>query len=564
MESTERRKVYLQQLYDSVPRILSELDRDPFSRTYGSFDREYWAWATKDFSNIDLQRATYPLALLYSNDLEGNPWYKKPRLKDWIIASIRFWCRSQHKDGSFDHHYPNENSFVCTAFTLYELSRVYSEFKDKGGIDADLENFWLPAMVKAADFLCKNDERHGFISNHRAGASCALFSMFLITQESRYKERAYFFIDSIKKMMSQKEGWLYEYGGTDPGYQTLDTYYLANFYRLTKDKKILDELIVPSLKFLIYFFHPDGSVGGEYGSRNCPLYYPAGFEILGDVMPEAKAIAQIGALAISKKNSPALSDHDIRNFVPMLASYAQAVVAIRDNYSGPDIKMPFTQEFSKYWPEAGLFVNSDSKFYTVIGLSKGGVIKVFAKDKGGLVAAHAGYLIGFNNGKFCSNQFLERGADILNTEKKITLVSYFFDVVHLRTMTPLRFLLFRIFNLTIGKCKPVNQWVRYNLITKIFIHRKIRYPVSVKRTFEFKKESILIIDEFSGLEQRKVESLRSSDIFTTIYMGSAKYFRNSESIADDLSKTNLLEIFLRGSKHKIAYKIDSNGLHIGE
>lgn len=574
MDAVERRQIYLQQVYDSVPRILSELDRDQFSRTYGSFDREYWAWATKDFSNIDLQRAAYPLTLLYLNDLEGNPWYKKNRLKDWIFASIKFWYRSQHKDGSFDHHYPHENSFVGTAFTLYELSQVYSEFKNKGEMDSNLEDCWLPAMIKAADFLCRNDECHGFISNHRIGASCALFSVFSITGEPKYKERAYYFIESIKRMFMRKEGWLYEYGGADPGYQTLDTYYLANFYRLTKDEDLLKEVIIPSIRFISYFFHPDGSVGGEYGSRNCPLYFPSGFEILGQLILEAGAIAQVGCQAIRERNSPVLIDHDLRNFVPMLSSYTQAAIVIKNNYSGPAIKMPFEEEFIRYWPEAGLLVNSDSKFYTVIGLSKGGVIKVFAKDNGRLIAAHAGYLIEFNNKRFCSNQFLERGeensftgvsiADVLNAEKKISFVSHFFDVVYLRTMTPLRFLLFRIFNLTIGRCRLVNQWVRYNLITKIFIHRRIKYPISVKRTFELKKDSILLIDEFTGLEQRKVKGLHASDIFTTIYMGSAKYFRNSEAIVDNLSKSNLFEAFCKDGRHKITYKIDANGLRIGE
>ena len=51
------KEVYLKEILVAVPRILSHLDRDPFSPTYGCFDREYWAWATKEFPNIDLQRA---------------------------------------------------------------------------------------------------------------------------------------------------------------------------------------------------------------------------------------------------------------------------------------------------------------------------------------------------------------------------------------------------------------------------------------------------------------------------------------------------------------------------
>ena len=37
--------------------------------------------------------------------------------------------------------------------------------------------------------------------------------------------------------------------------------------------------------------HPDGSYGGEYGSRNTYHFYPHGFELFADRVPEAAFIA---------------------------------------------------------------------------------------------------------------------------------------------------------------------------------------------------------------------------------------------------------------------------------
>ncbi|HHT9106579.1 MAG TPA: hypothetical protein ACFYD7_12025 [Candidatus Wujingus californicus] len=570
MNRSTRRDLYRRCVLSGIPRALTEMDRDPFSVTYGSFDREYWAWATKDFSNIDLQRAIYPLTLIYLNDFEGNVWYREPRVKDWIIAGVRYWGKVQHRDGSFDHHYPNEHSFVGIAFTLYEISQAFLDLDKASMLESEERAIWLSIMIKATNFLCKNGELHGFISNHRAGAACALFVMYLITGDDAYKKRAYFFINTIEKRMSQNEGWLCEYNGADPGYQTLDTYYLANFYQLSNDEKVLQEVIIPSIKFLIYFFHPDGSVGGEYGSRNCPLYFPSGFEILATVIPEAETIAQTGAFAVSKGNSPSLTDHDIRNFIPMLSCYTQALVVSLGEKSSESTQMPFEREFERYWPEAGLYVRSDKRMYVIVGCSKGGVIKVFDKVGKRLIASHGGYMVEQKNGKLYSTQFLNRpiceipfyytkGEVELKEEQKLSFEFSFFLVVVSRVMTPLRFLFFRLFNLTFGRIHWLNNWIRRSVITGIFIHRKVKSNFCLVRNMIFSKDEIEVKDSFHGLKLKHFKSIRASDIFTTIYMGSSKYYRHAEKLEDKLSKVDLFR-YLKEDKLIVSYKIDVSGI----
>jgi len=55
----------LDSVLKQVPRLLSLLDRNRFSKTYGSFDRQFWHYKTVDFSGGRYQEAALTLALLY-------------------------------------------------------------------------------------------------------------------------------------------------------------------------------------------------------------------------------------------------------------------------------------------------------------------------------------------------------------------------------------------------------------------------------------------------------------------------------------------------------------------
>lgn len=571
MNTQARKELYGKLVVSAIPRVLTELDRDSLSYTYGSFDREYWAWATKDFSNIDLQRAVYPLTLIYLTEFEGNVWHKSAKILTWIKAGIQFWINAQYEDGSFDHHYPHERSFVGVAFTLYEISRAFAALCEADAMSSDLHDAFHGAMKRGADYLCKIDELHGFISNHRGGAACALYSTYLLTKDERYLKRAEYFIETVRQRQSKSEGWLYEYGGADPGYQTLDTYYLSNYYEMSGDKQLFEQVIRPSVRFLHYFFHPDGSVGGEYGSRNCALYFPSGFELLAKTVPEAAAIAQAGAYAVKEGNSPDLISHDIRNFVPMLSSYTQALLTCGKTPEAEPVEMPYEREFERYWPEAGLYVRSDRKKYYVLGISKGGVLKIYNKAGKKLEASHCGYMVQANKGWF-STQFLNQAISLSQQmkcegqeapiENPLTLnfgVPLFL-VAHKRIMTELRFLLFRIFNFTFGRDKSINDWVRKHVITGIFIHRRKKISGKVSRCFRFSEERVEIRDSMSEFVSRKeIEKIIASDYFTTIYMASSKYFRRSDLADCSVLPMDVLKGLAPETDYCVSYELGGDG-----
>jgi len=111
-----------------------------------------------------------------------------------------------------------------------------------------------------------------------------------LTGRSEFATRSRYFRDRILARQS-REGWYDEYGGADPGYQTHGSFYLARLSQLNGDSELAASL-ARSTAWLSCFIHPDGSIGGEYTSRNTQTYYPAAFEMLSAGDPSAAWIAR--------------------------------------------------------------------------------------------------------------------------------------------------------------------------------------------------------------------------------------------------------------------------------
>ena len=61
----DAKTIYAESAFRSLPRLLSLLDRNPLSETYGCFHRDYWLYKTSDFPDAVRQFGTHALALAY-------------------------------------------------------------------------------------------------------------------------------------------------------------------------------------------------------------------------------------------------------------------------------------------------------------------------------------------------------------------------------------------------------------------------------------------------------------------------------------------------------------------
>lgn len=515
---------YLDLALAQIPRLLSRCDREPFSQTHGSFDRTYWCWKFSDFSGARFQESVYALAHLWSHEATGAPLAGHADILQWIRAGMAYWRRLQLADGSFNEAYPFEHSLAATAFTgfyvgeAYLLVREHLPQEDRRAMEA--------AFGRLGHWLCRNDETHGLLTNHLAAAAAALTAIHRITGDAAFGRRAGYFLDRIYRHQSP-EGWYEEYGGADPGYQTHATFYLARVWQRTGDAQLLDSLR-RATAFLAHCIHPDGTLGGEYASRNTEFYFPAGFEILAPACPEAASIALFMRPAVRRCQPVGLQAMDAYNFLPLLNNYLFADLAAKD---APETAPPLPCQARGSWqfPDAGLWIESTDRAFFIIGLSKGGVLKLFRRGPGGeaqLAVSDCGWVAETRFGPV-SSQSLTRPCG-WNAQPGEILVATEFHRVNQRVIQPWQFIAFRLFCLTFGRWRTAALWLK-SLLVKVLISRKRRVPLTLTRRLAWDEDGLRVEDEIrrtgSGLG---VSALWTERKFSSIHMGSARYFQYNE------------------------------------
>lgn len=515
--------IYSGAILEHAPRVLSMMDRDPLSQTTGCCDRTYWAWKFVDFPGARFQEELCALSFLYSTQFDHNPYFQNAQLLDWIGYGLEFWSSIQHSDGSFDEAYPFERSLAATAFTTFYIGETLKFIGET--LPKEISTRVHKTMNRAGKWLLRNDETHGFLSNHLAAAAAALYHVYLLTSDAEFKKRSDYFIKRILDRQSV-EGWYEEYGGADPGYQTHGSFYLARLWQLSQNE-VLAESLSRSMLFLACFVHPDGSLGGEYASRNTQTYYPAALEIFAIRNPAAAWIAETMRPSVLNGAAACLRSVDIYNYFPMLNNLVFAYLACVDNsQSIVEPIEPNNQSGLVWFQKAGLARFRQERYDAYIGLAKGGVIKVFDRTKQTLVYSDCGYIGQLRGGQILSSQYQDHGRLHLVRPERIEVEGAFFEVSRPR-METLRFVVFRLFMLSIGRLSSLGQWLKRYLV-KVLIYRKRALNIRFKRIIEFDETSVSINDEISGPDGARVENLHWGEVFTTIHMGSSRYFINNE------------------------------------
>jgi len=520
-------EIYSTAILEEAPRVLSLMDRELLSPTAGCCDRTYWAWKFVDFPGARFQESLCVLSFLYSTKLEHNPYFGNPRLLEWIGCGVRFWSSIQHHDGSFDEAYPFERSLAATAFTTFYVGEALGYI----GIDLPPETLDIArrAMIRAGQWLTRNDESHGFLSNHLAAAAAALCHVYRLTGDHLFDQRSRYFLQRIMDHQS-REGWYEEYGGADPGYQTHGSFYLARCWQLSH-RDDLAESLGHSMNFLAHFVHPDGSLGGEYASRNTQTYYPAAFEIFGARHPAAAWIAETMRPSSRSGAAAGLRCMDAYNYFPFLNNLVFAYLACADpSRAAVTPEEPSPGPGLVWFPEAGIARVRRRRYDAYVGSSKGGVIKIFDRSLRKLVFSDCGYVGHLGGGRLVSTQYQDHTRLVGVRPDRIEVQGVFSEMSRPK-MTPQRFLLFRLFTLSLGRFGGLGRRLKRYMVD-LLIYRRRALNLDFKRTIEFDESAVRISDHLSGPDAGRLESLRWSEQFTTIHMGSSRYF-----IANELNDT---------------------------
>lgn len=494
-------------ILNSTPRVLSQIDRDPHSLTYGSCDRHYWHYKMHDFSSAILQQAGLALAILYQLDFAGNIYYGNENVKEWATSTVRYWAKIQLKDGSYNEYYPSEHGYPPTAFTLFTSSQVYLRL---GMEDPEIEK----KIRKTATFLTAHAEQQA--SNQEMAAVLALYSAFQVIGdpdiETSYKDKLAQFLQT-----QSDEGWFNEQGGADIGYLSVTLDMMGEYYAQSGD----DQIIEPMSKivdFLQYFIHPDGSIGGEYASRSTTYFLPNGLEVASR-LNMGSAVAMANHLFSGARSSAFLVEGvDDRYFSHyVLHSFVRALEKSLKNGEAEPIwpKLPFEVKKTGYFPQSGLLAFNQDSYQAIVGLQKGGVIKVFSR--GNLVYADCGYRMKWGKNTTTATNWQDSSYE-WDFDGKCASANGKMNIISQKTPNTFWLLGLRVAAKMLGK--KINTFLK-----KLLIHVDKHIDVKFHRDIFFEADSIVIKDSIRSNELIQLEMAPTASLRT---VASGKFFDASD------------------------------------
>ncbi len=504
-EKIQIRDLFAQEALAQIPKILTLLDRNLHSPTYGCFDRNFWHYKIIDFPSGMAQEFVLPLALAYSLEIPNNPYYLQEMIHKWVEAGILYAAQTAHPDGSCDDYFPFERASGATAFSLLASIESYQIL--------GLNNYEILSFFeKRADWLVHHYES-GKLANHEALIVLCLELLSRLLETSKWDTAKTNRLSRLLSWQSQ-EGWFTEYSGFDPGYHTLTISCLARIYELNKSEKLKD-IITKAVELAAQFIHPDGSFGGEYSSRNTYNFFPHGFELVGKWLPAALSINDQFLIGLKNGLAPCYADdhiigHHTWNYL----------LAWRDFVTERPTSL--SRDVASLWlKEAQILIKRRPGTELYVSLNKGGVFKLFRDKK--LVASDTHLSLQVRKGKKILNavSHLSGDYDVKIFQDEI-VISGNMGWAKQTQMSPLKLMILRLVMLTFGRFFP--NLIR-KILQKILITGKQDTPFHFKRNFKYEDGNWYITDELFAKSWLNVISAGIGCDQTSIYVVMSRTFQ---------------------------------------
>lgn len=371
--------IFWRQLNKHTGRLLSQIDRDPDSPTYGCFDRNFWNYKIRDFASIIQQQGILVLNVLYKYESIENIYYGNKTILNLILAGIDFWSESQLKTGAFNEYYPHESGFPPTAFSLYAVALILKEHPQFQNDEH------TKAINKAVKWLLNNPEKEA--SNQESAALAGIVVAKdlegIVYDSKKLDKRLNQFYES-----QHSEGWYNEYGGPDLGYLSVTIDSLWDIYRVSNDKRAL-EAARKAAAFIRQFITVSGDFPVMINSRNTDYIVPYGLLGFGSIDPIALSVAQlvIEKMKLSGSMFHKTDDRYLTHYIGQ--SYFRSLLLSRKTLSGSDVPAYFPEKTSIYLKGCKIFISHNNKSSIICSLNKGGILCIY--EPSGIIASDYGW-----------------------------------------------------------------------------------------------------------------------------------------------------------------------------
>lgn len=497
---------YLPAIHRALPRLLALYNADHTHPLLGCGDRRYWAWKLIDFPNGTFQGAASGLARLVAHDLlpQGMDADAITARVDAMIVVIPHLT---DRNGALAEALPNEASFCVTGLVLGDCLDALNVLGER--IAPGRRGELLDALAPLAAFLHLQDEHHGMISNHLASSALGMVRWANATGETRALDRAGLWLDRIRARASN-EGWMVEYDGADPGYQSWCTSALVGIAAET-DAFDLSDLIGRSFGFLNQFAFPDGSFANGCGARMTRFLFAGGAEAWARQHSDAARLARFARLHAETLAHVGLDCVDEPNLAPFFNDRVLAATAFAPLPDGP-----LAGSEDAGFAQAGLLIRTGQAGTATVNVHRGGWVAFSRSD--GLVALHCDPAAQATDGQVLrpvTGRIVTETADLITIEADL-------EPVQRMLPTPFKFVVLRVLSLTVFRWLALGNWVKRTL-ARVLMQETGKVVGQVRRQIDL--DAGTVTDEITAGTAQLIEDTRQ---FSPKHMASQGYWQTRD------------------------------------
>jgi hypothetical protein len=240
--------------------------------------------------------------------------------------------------------------------------------------------------------------------------------------------------------------------------------------------------------------------------------------------------------AVADLTAVGLDSVDAYNLFPLLNNYVFAWLAARESdalAAAPEAPEPAPR---LHFPGAGLLKLREPRYELYVGIAKGGVLKLFDRERRRLALSDCGYIGRLRSGALISTQAPDPNRRVQISGEEICIEGRLTRVTR-PVWRPPTFLAFRLFTLTLGRVRGIAGWLKA-LLVRVLITRSRELPIRFSRRIRLRPDGIDVEDRLWGPGGEQIERLAQQDVFTTIHMGSSRYFVPNQLGTADWSESD--------------------------
>jgi len=504
--------IYREEAQRMAQLCFASWNREPASPSFGSFDRQYWGWKKKDFSDSALQAAV-SLCIRFVES-----WGSVTSLPAWLDGYVAYLEKIQHGDGSFDQFYPHEH----TPGVVHDMLSALLFVLRSAHLGANAKRRLESVIRRAVAYTLGAKEDHGEIANHFAGYAWELIHYGSVMKDADAMRVGRTCLARTLSLQHSAEAWFREYDGADAGYQTRLLSFLTRIAVLIDDAALWD-ICVRGARFVEMLLMPDNSLHPMLGVRSTALIYPSGFERLAVRDPAFVALADRIYAAWAGGGAPLPSMIDMENGIRLAEdAFEASELRARRVAAAPAAATPVSFDVV----EAGLHGRALGGSQLYVASKLGGVIALY--EAGVLAAEDSGYLIRRGDGTRWLTRRAGGGRLVESSDTHMIVEADFVQSLH-EDLVPVQMLLLRFLNLTVLR----SQWIG-DVFRKLVVRRLISgyrsLPLTLRRRISWNSD-LIVEDSFipgPGMTDWKDVRLFRCRRITGNHMASARYFTLSE------------------------------------